>query len=148
MVALKRNWPLILLIAILVIATGFRLYRVRDYLVFLGDEGRDALVWKRMIVDHKFTLLGPTASVGGFYLGPIYYYLTLPFVWIWGLDPVGPVYFVAILGIATVYLVYLFSFAQPKNKIDQTNQLTVLIGQSRNPAIIPIKTAAPTHTCC
>ena len=72
MVALKRiNWSLILLVGILLIASFFRLYRVRDYLVFLGDEGRDALVWQRMIVDHKFTLLGPTASVGGFYLGPV-----------------------------------------------------------------------------
>ena len=104
----RKRWSLIFLVAILLIASFFRLYRVRDYLVFLGDEGRDALVWERMIVDHKFTLLGPTASVGGFYLGPIYYYLTLPFVWIWGLDPVGPAYFVSLLGIATVYLVYLF----------------------------------------
>jgi 4-amino-4-deoxy-L-arabinose transferase-like glycosyltransferase len=108
MVAFKRNWSLICLLAILLIAGFFRLYRVRDYLVFLGDEGRDALVWKRMIVDHKFTLLGPTASVGGFYLGPVYYYLTLPFAYALNLDPVGPAYFVSILGIATVYLVYLF----------------------------------------
>ena len=109
MVALKRiNWSLILLVGILLIASFFRLYRVRDYLVFLGDEGRDALVWQRMIVDHKFTLLGPTASVGGFYLGPVYYYLTLPFAWASHLDPVGPAYFVSFLGIATVYLVYLF----------------------------------------
>ena len=109
MVALKRlNWSLVFLIAILLLASFFRLYRVRDYLVFLGDEGRDALVWKRILVDHKLTLLGPTASVGGFYLGPIYYYLTLPFAYISNLDPVGPAYFVSFLGIATVYLVYLF----------------------------------------
>ncbi|OGY19187.1 MAG: hypothetical protein A2784_02570 [Candidatus Chisholmbacteria bacterium RIFCSPHIGHO2_01_FULL_48_12] len=109
MVAFKRwHWSLIFLTAILLIASFFRLYRVRDYLIFLGDEGRDALVWKRMIIDHKFTLLGPTASVGGFYLGPVYYYLTLPFAWGLKLDPVGPAYFVSTLGIATVYLVYLF----------------------------------------
>ncbi|MBI5619684.1 glycosyltransferase family 39 protein [Candidatus Gottesmanbacteria bacterium] len=75
-------------------------------MTFLGDEGRDVLVVKRMIVDHKFTLLGPTASVGGFFLGPIYYYFMLPFLWAWNLDPTGPAVMVALFGIATIYLVF------------------------------------------
>jgi len=75
-------------------------------MVFLGDEGRDALVVKRMIVDHKFTLLGPTASIAPFHLGPFYYYLMLPFLWIFNLDPVGPAVMVALFGVATVFLVY------------------------------------------
>jgi len=75
-------------------------------MVFLGDEGRDVLVVKRMIVDHKFTLLGPTASIAPFHLGPFYYYLMLPFLWIFNLDPVGPAVMVALFGIATVFLVY------------------------------------------
>ncbi len=104
----KINRSLVLLVVILLIASFFRVYQLRDYLVFLGDEGRDALVWKRMVLDHKFTLLGPTASVGGFYLGPVYYYLALPFAWTANLDPVGPAYFVSFLSLATVYLVFMF----------------------------------------
>jgi len=38
----------------------------KDYIIFLGDQGRDVLIVKNIIVDKKFTLLGPTASVGGF----------------------------------------------------------------------------------
>ena len=57
-----------LIFLILVIAAFMRLYRINDYMTFLGDEGRDALVVKKIIVDHKPTLLGPTASVGGFFL--------------------------------------------------------------------------------
>jgi 4-amino-4-deoxy-L-arabinose transferase-like glycosyltransferase len=75
-------------------------------MTFLGDEGRDALIVMHMIVDHKFTLLGPTASVGGFFLGPIYYYFMLPFLWLWKLDPTGPAVMVALFGIATVFMVY------------------------------------------
>jgi 4-amino-4-deoxy-L-arabinose transferase-like glycosyltransferase len=75
-------------------------------MTFLGDEGRDVLVVKRMIVDQKWTLLGPTASVGGFFLGPIYYYFMLPFLWFWKLDPTGPAVMVALFGIATIYLVF------------------------------------------
>lgn len=94
------------LIAILLLAAYLRLWRIQDYMTFLGDEGRDALVVKRMIVDHKFTLLGPTASVGGFFLGPIYYYFMAPFLWLFRFNPVGPAVMVALFGIATVYLVY------------------------------------------
>ena len=131
-VSKKFNFTIIVLIAILLIAAFFRLYQIRDYLVFLGDEGRDALVWKHMLVDHKFTLLGPTASVGGFYLGPIYYYLTLPFAWASHLDPVGPAYFVSILGVATVYLVYLFG----RRYLNRTIGLTAAFLYSFAPLIV------------
>lgn len=105
---LKRflTWESIFLLIILAVAAYVRLWRVSEYMTFLGDEGRDMLVVKRMIVDHKFTLLGPTASVGGFFLGPIYYYFMLPFLWIWRLDPTGPSVMVGLFGVATVYLVY------------------------------------------
>lgn len=98
--------PAIVLFCILLLGAYLRLYRIPEYMTFLGDEGRDMLVIKRMIVDHKFTLLGPTASVGGFFLGPIYYYFMLPFVWISGLNPAGAAVMVALFGVATIYMVY------------------------------------------
>src|SRR3989344_1355344 len=55
-----------------------------------------------------FILLGPTAAVGGFYLGPVYYWMAAPFLWLWRFDPVGPSYFVAAIGVATVLLLYKF----------------------------------------
>jgi len=102
----NRRIQLFFLFLILILASFLRLYRIADYMVFLGDEGRDVLVVKRMIVDRKFTLLGPTASIAPFHLGPFYYYLMLPFLWIFNLDPVGPAVMVALFGIATVFLVY------------------------------------------
>lgn len=97
----------IILITILLIASFMRLYRVRDYIVFLGDEGRDVMV-VRNILRGNLTLLGPTASVGGFYLGPIYYYMMAPPLFLSGYDPAGPAYLISLLGIATVFLIYLF----------------------------------------
>ncbi len=101
-----KRWWIVPLVVILIVAAYLRLHDIAGYMTFLGDEGRDVLVVKRMIVDHKFTLLGPTASVGGFFLGPIYYYFMLPFLWAWQLNPVGPAIMVAIFGIATVWLVF------------------------------------------
>ncbi len=103
---LKNKIELGLLLIILAAGAFLRIWRIADYMTFLGDEGRDVLVVKRMLVDHRFTLLGPTASVGGFFLGPIYYYFMLPFLWLWRLDPVGPAMMVAIFGVATIFLVY------------------------------------------
>lgn len=98
--------PHIALVCILLLGAYLRVYRISEYMTFLGDEGRDMMVIKRMIIDHKFTLLGPTASVGGFFLGPIYYYFMLPFVWASGLNPAGAAFMVALFGVATIYVVY------------------------------------------
>lgn len=61
-----------------------------------------------MIREKDFTLIGPVTSVGNMYLGPFYYYMMLLPMLIFGLDPAGPAYMVAAIGVVTVYLVYLF----------------------------------------
>ena len=91
---------------IILIAAFLRLYHIRQFVIFLGDEGRDALVVKNIVFDGKLTLLGPTASVGGFYLGPVYYYFMIPWMLMFGMDPVGPAVMIAFMGITTVGLLY------------------------------------------
>ncbi|MBI2614027.1 MAG: glycosyltransferase family 39 protein [Candidatus Levybacteria bacterium] len=95
----------IILFLILLAAAFFRLYLIEEYLTFLGDEGRDVLVAYK-ILHGDLTLLGPTASVGGFFLGPIYYYFMAPFLWLFNYNPVGPAIMVSLFGIATVMLIY------------------------------------------
>ena len=63
---LRKN---ILLIIILIVGAAVRFYRLAEYINFLGDEGRDAIVAYNIAHGH-LTLLGPTSSVGGFFLGP------------------------------------------------------------------------------
>ncbi len=104
----KKKYEIILLAVILLVASFWRLYRIGDYLTFLGDEGRDVLV-VRGILHGDLTLLGPRASAGDFFTGPIYYYMMTPFLWLFNYDPVGPAVMVALLGIATVFLVYYIS---------------------------------------
>lgn len=102
---LLKNYEKVVLILILAVASFYRLYRIMDYMTFLGDEGRDVLVVYK-ILHGNLTLLGPTASVGGFFLGPVYYYFMAPFLWLFNYNPVGPAVMVAIFGIATVWLIY------------------------------------------
>lgn len=104
---IKNKVEFVFLLLVLFIGAFSRLYRVSEYMTFLGDEGRDALVLKAMILEHKFRLIGPVTSIGNMYLGPLYYYLILPAMIVSRLSPVGPSVWVAILGIATIFLIWL-----------------------------------------
>lgn len=100
---LKQNW---LLVIILLVALFFRLYRIEATMTFLEDEGRDLLIAKRMIDTVRPVLLGPQTSTGNMYLGPFYYYLITPALFLSGMNPVGPAILIALSGVATVYLLY------------------------------------------
>ncbi|MEK7570996.1 MAG: glycosyltransferase family 39 protein [Patescibacteria group bacterium] len=102
---MKNKISLALLIGILLLATFLRLYNISDYMTFLGDEGRDVLIAKG-ILEGNLTLLGPRSSAGDFFMGPAYYYMITPFLWLFQYDPVGPAVMVALVGVATVFLIY------------------------------------------
>ncbi len=96
----------ILLLLILVVASYMRLYRIADYMTFLGDEGRDVIIVKRFVTQGDIMLIGPGTSIGNMYLGPLYYYMMAPALFLAGYSPVGPAVMIALLGIATVFLVW------------------------------------------
>src|SRR3989304_8445921 len=94
------------LAVILLIGAFFRLYRIDEYMTFLGDEGRDAIIVRRLLVNFDPILIGPGTSIGNIYLGPLYYYLSAPFLFLANYSPVGPSVMVALFGIATIFLVW------------------------------------------
>ncbi len=98
----------ILLIFLVAGAAFLRFYNFTQFMTFLDDQGRDALVAKRMLIDYNPTLLGPRTSVGNMYLGPLYYYFMVPFLAITYPSPVGPALAIATLGTVSVALMYLF----------------------------------------
>jgi len=102
---MKSKISLILLTLILLLSAYLRLYHISDYMTFLGDEGRDVLVAKE-ILEGNFTLLGPRSSAGDFFMGPIYYYMITPFLFLFNYDPVGPAVMVAILSVFTTWLIF------------------------------------------
>lgn len=98
---LRKHW---LLILILIIALSCRLYRISDTMTFLEDEGRDLLIVKRMIDTGRPVLLGPQTSTGNMYLGPLYYYVITPALFLAHMNPVGPAILIALSGVLTTYL--------------------------------------------
>src|SRR3990170_4498841 len=89
-----------ILAIILIVGAYFRLYRIDEYMTFLGDEGRDALVVRRLLVNADPILVGPGTSIGNMYLGPLYYYMMAPALLLANFSPVGPAAMVALLGVA------------------------------------------------
>ena len=104
----KVSLKIVLLIILFFVSVFFRFWQIRDYVVFLGDEGRDMIVMRNIFVNGDIPFLGPSASVGGFYLGPVYYWMAAPFLWLSNFDPVGPAYFVAMVRVLTVFLLFKF----------------------------------------
>jgi len=102
----KNPQEAFLLFIILGVAAFLRLYKIGDYMTFLGDEGRDAIIVRRLLVNGDLILIGPGTSIGNMYLGPLYYYLIAPALLLANFSPVGPAVFIALLGIITVFLVY------------------------------------------
>lgn len=80
---IKKN--LITIIFFLFILIIF-LYRVVFSYNYDSDFGRD-LMWMYDILHGKITLLGPKLSFGGYYVGPYYYYIFAPFLFLSGYSP-------------------------------------------------------------
>ncbi len=94
------------LLGILALASFLRLYRIDEYMLFLGDEGRDAIIVKNMIDEWHFPAIGPPTSVGNIYLGPLYYYMMFVPMVLTNFNPVSASVMVALIGVATVFLIY------------------------------------------
>ena len=103
----KKNRLEAILIAIIILVGAYlRLYRIDEYMTFLGDEGRDVIVVRKLLVDFDPILVGPGTSIGDMYLGPLYYYMMAPALLLANFSPVGPAVMIALLGILTIFLVW------------------------------------------
>lgn len=104
-VSQNRN-EVIILGLILLIGAFLRLYKIDQYMTFLGDEGRDVTTVRRLLVNFDLILIGPGTSIGNMYLGPIYYYMMAPALFLANFSPVGPAVMIALLGIITIFFVW------------------------------------------
>lgn len=105
----KNPWELGVLASIILLAAFLRFYRIDEYMIFLGDEGRDAIVVKDILTGTHLPSLGPPMSVGNVYLGPLYYYMMAFAMGLFWLNPVAAAGMVALIGVLAVALIYYLS---------------------------------------
>ena len=103
---LYKDKYLFSIIILFLIGLFLRLYRIYSFVTFLGDQGRDAIILKRIITFEHFPAIGPPTSIGQVYLGPFYYYFIAPWLWISNFDPIGPAIGVAIISSACIIFSY------------------------------------------
>ncbi len=103
MTFLKNYWYVLTIIAV---ATFLRLYRLEGFAMFLSDQGRDAIIVKRIVAFQHFPAIGASSSVGQVYLGPFYYYLIAPFLLLFRFNPVGLAFGVALFSIIGIIFSY------------------------------------------
>lgn len=143
---MKPRFLFVILGVITAVAAFLRLYQFEGFVTFLGDQGRDAIVFMRMMRFDHFPLVGASSSVGHVLLGPFYYYYIAPWIAITSFNPVGPALGVALLST----LLPLFTFFLTRKYIGTIYALCLavvmtashsLIWLSRfswNPNLIPV----------
>lgn len=110
--AFIKNKPAVTcLILIIFLGIFLRTWHFSDWLHFELDQSRDAKVIDLAIEDgvSNLPLLGPKAGGTFLRLGPIFYYFNYLSALVFGDTPSGMAAVMAILGVATVPLFYLFS---------------------------------------
>jgi len=98
-----KNWLLVLMFFC---GIFLRFYRFSDFATFLGDQGRDAIVIKRMLTFEHLPAIGAPTSVGQVYLGPFYYYFIAPWLLLFKFNPLGLTFGVALFSSLFILINY------------------------------------------
>lgn len=104
---IKKEW---LIIGILLLGFFLRIYNLQGLFYYSHDNDLAGWFIKDVLVNHHLRLIGQETSTHGIFIGPIFYYLQIPFYLLSGLDPIGGTLLVALLGTLTVWsFFYVFS---------------------------------------
>lgn len=115
-------------------------------MTFLGDQGRDAIIIKRILTGEHFPAIGAPTSVGQVYLGPFYYYFIAPWLLLFKFQPIGLAFGVAVFSSLYLLINYLIVKELFDKKIALISTIflsfsSVLIDFSRfswNPNLLPL----------
>lgn len=93
---MRINRTNLIILSLLLIQLTTAFYRLEEKLSFGWDQERDAQIEWQMIRERKLTLIGPrVVGPDSFFLGPLWFYILLPFYLIFNMDPLA----IGVLGI-------------------------------------------------
>ena len=100
---------------ILLISIFFRTYQIIERLDFAHDGDLASWIVKDIVVNHHFRLIGQLTTADGIFIGPLYYYLIIPFYLLFNMDPTGAIIPVILMGVLTTFSYY-FVFSKLYNQ--------------------------------
>lgn len=95
-----------LLIIIILIGSFLRLYKLKETMHFIADQGWFYISARDLIVSHIVPLVGITSSHTWLHQGALWTYILAILFKLTNFNPFIPAYFTAILDISTIFLVY------------------------------------------
>ncbi|OGH38265.1 MAG: hypothetical protein A3B44_01285 [Candidatus Levybacteria bacterium RIFCSPLOWO2_01_FULL_38_21] len=96
----------LLLTAILLVGFFLRIFKLSEFMVFIGDQGWFYLSARDMLLTGKIPLVGITSSHTWLHQGPYWTYI-LGFIFlISNFNPVAPAYFTGVFGVISALLIY------------------------------------------
>lgn len=107
----KKRPHLLILGLILAVGLFFRTYQVVERFEFAHDGDLYSWIVKDIIVNKHPRLIGQLTTAPGIFIGPVFYYLLVPFFLLTNMDPVGAVIPTTIVGLLTI-LSYYFVFSK------------------------------------
>lgn len=101
----SANWPIILITSVALI---LRLWRLESLTTFSGDLAYDIEKIRRILNGDLILLGSPIGRFGesALYLGPLYYYLEAPILWLTRLDPIGVSVSIVLVRLLTTAAIY------------------------------------------
>lgn len=104
---LKKEY--LFLSLVIIVGTFLRLPGViTNSFAFTYDVGRDMLALWNIAYVHKIPLIGQTTGLQGIFYGPWWYYMLTPFFIIFQGDPQGIAFMMALIGILTIVMGFIF----------------------------------------
>ncbi len=92
----------------LILIVGFllRIYGSLQNLAYSHDQDLQAWFIRDVLENRHLRLIGQETSTQGVFIGPLYYYLLIPFYILFDMDPVGGIVLATILGLITIWSFY------------------------------------------
>ncbi len=100
------NSPWFWLVLILVIGLFLRIYKLKEFYAFEHDQDLYSWIVKDIVANHHLRLIGQLTSIEGVFIGPLFYYLLVPFFVLLKMDPIAATIPAAILGLLTIFSIY------------------------------------------
>jgi len=100
---MKRYWPVL---AILILGLFLRVYKPLQLFMYGHDQDLAGWIIKDIVVNHHYRLIGQETSSQGIFIGPLFYYLQIPFYLLTRMDPSGSIILVTLLGLFSIFSFY------------------------------------------
>lgn len=117
----KKHW-----LFLIILATGLflRIYKPLSFYMYGHDQDLAGWIVKDILVNKHLRLIGQETTSQGIFIGPLFYYLQIPFYLISKMDPVGTLLLPIILSVFAIFSFY-FVFSKIFNR--QTGLLASFI---------------------